>query len=162
MASPMLHTIAALLLVSVASACGDRSPLPLDPGAPSLATREDGHGSIREEFFLPGVDNPCTPAIEAIDLAGIIHGQGSLWDNDHFKSHYNVNLTGVDADGVRYQGTSTGNGKGDFPGSADEDMVISTVISSQGGLPNFVSKIVLHHHEDGSITVDRISEECRG
>ena len=161
MASPMLHTIAALVLVSAASACGERSPLPLDPGGPSLATRDE-HNNIRVEFLLPDVDNPCTPAIEAIDLEGIIHGQGSLWDNDHFKSHYDVNITGVDADGVRYQGSSTGNGKGDFLGSETEDVVVSTVITSQGGLPNFVSKIVLHHHKDGSITVDRSGEECRG
>jgi hypothetical protein len=54
------------------------------------------------------------------------------------------------------------NGKGEFLGSETEDVVISTVITSQGGLPNFVSKIVLHHHKDGSITVDRSGEECRG
>ncbi len=157
MASPMLHTIAALILVSAASACGERSPLPLDPGRPSLATRDE-HNNIRVEFLLPGLDNPCTPAIEAIDLEGIIHGQGSIWDNGHFKSHYDVSLTGVDADGLRYQGSSTGNGKG----GETEDVVISTVITNQGGLPNFVSKIVLHHLKDGSITVDRSSEECRG
>ena len=161
MATPMLHTIAALALLSATSACGERSPLPLDPAGPNLATR-DSHDNIRVEFLLPDVDNPCTGAIEAIDLEGIIHGQGSLWDNDHFKSHYDVNLTGVDADGVRYQGTSTGNGKGTFLGSQTEDVVISTVITSQGGLPNFVTKIVLHHHKDGSITVDRNGEECRG
>src|SRR5512141_2934950 len=107
MASPMLHTIAALVLISAASAGGDRSPLPLDPGGPSLATRDE-HNNIRVEFLLPDFDNPCTPAIEAIDLEGIIHGQGSLWENGHFKSHYDVSLTGVDADGVRYQGSSTG------------------------------------------------------
>ena len=160
MASPMLSTIAALVVFSAASACGEHSPLPLDPDGPSLATREGGN--IREEFLLPDVDNPCTPAIEAIDLEGIIHGLGSIWDTGHFKSHYDVNVTGVDADGVRYQGTSTGNGKGYFPGSDIDDVVISTVIASQGGLPNFVSKIVLHHHQDGSITVDRSGEECRG
>ena len=161
MASPTLHTVAALVLISAASACGERSPLPLDPGGPSLATRDE-HSNDRLEFLLPDLDNPCTPAIEAIDLEGIIHGQGSLWDNGHFKSHYDVSLTGVDADGVRYQGRSTGNGKGDVLGSETEDVVISTVITSQGGLPNFVSKIVLHHHKDGSITVDRSGEECRG
>ncbi len=71
-------------------------------------------------------------------------------------------LTGVDDNGVRYQGTSTGNGKGEFLGSPTEDVVISTVINSQGGAPNFVSKIVLHHHKDGTITVDKGGEECRG
>src|SRR5512147_2502102 len=150
MASSMLPTIAALLLVSAASACGDRSPLPLDPGGPSWATRDE-HINDRLEFFLPDLDNPCTATIEAIDLEGIIPGQGSLWDNGHFKSHYDVNLTGVDADGVRYQGSSTGNGQGDLLGSTKEDLVISTVITNQGGLPNFVSKIVLHHLQDGSI-----------
>jgi hypothetical protein len=40
--------------------------------------------------------------------------------------------------------------------------VIRTVINSQGAAPNFVSKIVLHHHKDGAITVDRNGEECRG
>jgi hypothetical protein len=108
------------------------------------------------------VDNVCTPAVEAIDLEGTIHGQGSQWDNGHFKSHYNVNLTGVDANGVRYQGASTGNGKGEFLGSGTEDVVISTVINSNGAAPNFVSKIVLHHHKDGTITVDKAGEECRG
>ena len=43
-----------------------------------------------------------------------------------------------------------------------EDVVISTVISSQGGTPNFVTKIVLHHHKHGTITVERGGEECRG
>ena len=158
LATPLLS---AFLSTAVAVACSESSTLPLAPGAPALATRTD-HDNVRVEFFLSDVDNPCTSAVEAIDLEGIIHGQGSLWDNDHFKSHYDVNLTGVDADGLRYQGSSTGNGKGDFLGSETEDVVISTVITSQGGLPNFVSKIVLHHHKDGSITVDRSAEECRG
>ena len=153
--------LSAFLSSAVAVACSESSTLPLDPGAPALATRTD-HDNVRVEFFLSDVDNPCTPAVEAIDLEGIIHGQGSIWDNGHFKSHYDVSLTGVDGDGVRYQGSSTGNGKGDFLGSETEDVVISTVITSQGGLPNFVSKIVLHHHKDGSITVDRSGEECRG
>jgi len=92
----------------------------------------------------------------------MIHGQGSLWDNDHFKSHYNVTLTGTDANGVSYLGTSAGNGKGDFPGSETEDVVISTVLVSQGGTPNFVTKIVLHFAADGTFRVEKGSEECRG
>jgi hypothetical protein len=66
--------------------------------------------------------------VNAIDLAGVIHGRGSQWDNDHFKSHYDVNLSGVDDNGVRYQGASSGNGKGEFLGSGTEDVVISTVM----------------------------------
>jgi len=151
----------AVVVAMTLSACADTSEPPLVPTSPSLATRTDQNND-RVTFLLEDLDNPCTPAVEAIDLEGQIHGQGSIWDNDHFKSHYDVNLTGVDADGVRYQGTSTGNGKGEFPGSETEDMVISTVISSQGGTPNFVTKIVLHHHKDGTITVDRGGEECRG
>jgi hypothetical protein len=143
------------------SACGGSSESPLGPTAPSLATRSD-HSNVWESFFLADLDNPCTPAVEAVDLEGKIHGQGSIWDNDHFKSHYDVNLTGVDADGVRYEGTSSGNGKGEFPGSETEDVVISTVITSQGATPNFVTKIVLHHHKDGTITVDKAGDECRG
>lgn len=154
----------ALSLVVFASglvACGGTDSSPLAPGGPSFATRIS-QSNDRLEFFLPDVDNPCTPELEAIDLGGVIHGQGSLWDNDHFKSHYDVNLTGVDGNGVRYQGASTGNGKGEFLGSETEDVVISTVMNSLGGAPNFVSKIVLHHHKDGTITVDRAGEECRG
>lgn len=143
------------------AACAGTESSALDPEGPSLATRTD-HSNVREEILLPDVDNPCTPELEAIDLAGVIHGQGSQWDNDHFKSHYDVNLAGVDENGVRYQGSSTGNGKGEFLGSETEDVVISTVINSLGGAPNFVSKIVLHHHKDGTITVDRAGEECRG
>jgi hypothetical protein len=115
---------------------------------------------VRETFFIT-VDNPCTPAVESIDLEGTIHGMGSTWDNGHFKSHYNVNLTGVDANGVRYQGTSTGNGKG-VPGSTTEDVVISTVINSKGGTDNFVTKIVLHFATDGTVRVEKLGEECRG
>ena len=74
-----------------------------------MATRID-QNNIWVEFQLPDVDNPCTPGVEAIDLEGKIHGQGAAWDNDHFNSHYDVNVTGVDADGVEYQGTSAGNG----------------------------------------------------
>ncbi len=125
---------------------------------PALATRLD-HNNDWFDFSLPDVDNPCTPAVEAIDLEGKIHGQGGSWDNDHFKSHYDLNVTGVDADGVRYQGSSTGNGN---LGDPIEDMVISTVVNSTGGLPNFVSKIVLLHHKDGTLQVDRAEEECRG
>lgn len=158
---PAACLLSALLSSAVAVACTESSTLPLDPGAPALATRTD-HSNDRFEFFLSDVDNPCTPAVEAIDFEGIIHGQGSTWDNDHFKSHYNVNLTGVDANGVKYVATSTGNGKGEFPGSDTEDVVISTVVASQGGTDNFVQKIVLHHHQDGTVTVDRSSEECRG
>jgi hypothetical protein len=68
-------------------------------------------------------------------------------------------MTGVDANGVRYQGTSTGNGN---LGAPFEEQVISTVINSTGGLPNFTQKIVLQRHSDGTITVDRFREECRG
>lgn len=153
--------LGAFLSSGVAVACSESSTLPLDPGAPALATRTD-HSNVRSEFFLSDVDNPCTPAVEAIDFEGIIHGQGSTWDNDHFKSHYNVNLTGMDANGVKYVGASTGDGKGEFPGSETEDVVISTVVTSQGGTDNFVQKIVLHHHKDGTVTVDRAGEECRG
>jgi hypothetical protein len=154
----------ALILGVLASglvACGGVDSSPLAPSGPSLATRIS-QDNERLEFFLPDVDNACTVAVESIDLSGIIHGQGSLWDNDHFKSHYDVNLTGVDENGVRYQGSSTGNGKGEFLGSPTEDVVISTVLNTTGGAPNFVSKIVLHHHKDGTITVDKGGEECRG
>jgi len=157
-AFPML---AALLVITLTPACSEISDTVTDPGTPTLATRTE-HNNIRVPFSLPDVDNPCTPAIEAIDLEGIIHGQGSEWDNDHFKSHYNVTLTGEDADGVQYQGTSSGNGKGDFPGSPTEDVVISTVMNSLGGTPNFVTKIVLHFAADGTVQVEKGGEECRG
>jgi len=104
---PCLFT--ALLLAGAVPACGDGAASTLEPGAPVLATRTD-QGNVREPFFVT-VDNPCTLAIEAIDLEGTIHGIGSTWDNGHVKTHYNVNLNGVDANGVRYQASSTGNGK---------------------------------------------------
>jgi hypothetical protein len=151
----------AVAVAMALSGCADNSESPLVPTSPSLATRTDQNNSWAP-FVLEEVDNPCTSAVEAIDLVGKIHGQGSTWDNDHFKSHYDVTITGVDADGVRYHGTSTGNGKGDFPGSESEDVVISTVIGSQGATPNFVTKIVLHHHKDGTITVEKGGQECRG
>lgn len=153
--------LAALLAITLAPACRETSGWVTDPGTPALATRTE-HNNTREPFFLPDVDNPCTSAIEAIDLEGTIHGQGSQWDNEHFKSHYNVTLTGVDADGVRYLGTYTGNGKGAVFGSEPEDVVISTVLNSQGGTPNFVTKIVLHFAADGTVQVDKAGEECRG
>lgn len=153
-------SFAALLAITLAPACRETSGWVTEPGTPALATRTE-HNNERSLFILPDVDNPCTSVIEAIDLEGTIHGQGSQWD-EHFKSHYNVTLRGVDADGVRYLGTSSGNGKGEFFGSPTEDVVISTVLNSLGGTPNFVSKIVLHHHKDGTITVNRAGEECRG
>jgi hypothetical protein len=153
--------LAALLAVILTPACGETADWVIAPETPALATRTE-HDNTREPFSLPDVDNPCTSAIEAIDLEGTIHGQGSQWDNEHFKSHYNVTLTGVDADGVSYFGTSTGNGKGEFPGSENEDVVISTLLISRGGTDNFVVKIVLHHHKDGTVTVDKSGEECRG
>ena len=151
---------AALCLAAAATACDGGPVSSLEPGTPALATRTD-QGNVREPFSITA-DNPCTPDVEAILLEGIIHGLGSTWDNGHFKSHYDVNLTGVDANGVEYQATSTGNGNGEFPGSPTEDVVISTVISSRGGLPNFVMKIVLHFAADGTVQVDKSSEECRG
>lgn len=149
-----------LLAFTLAPACRETSGWATDPGTPALATRTE-HDNTRGPFTLPDVDNPCTPAIEAIDLEGIIHGQGSQWDT-HFKSHYNVILTGVDADGVQYLGTSTGNGKGEVFGVEPEDVVISTVVSSQGATPNFVTKIVLHFAGDGTVQVEKGGEECRG
>jgi hypothetical protein len=131
------HLLTAALLAAVLPACAEEASSPSDPGAPELATRID-----------------VTKGRE-----GRIHGHGSSWDNGHFLSHYDLNVTGVDADGVRYQGTSTGNGN---VGDPIEDMVISTVINSTGGLPNFTTKIVLHHHKDGTVTVDKAGEECRG
>jgi hypothetical protein len=150
--------LTAALLATHLPACAEQAGAPLDPGAPDLATRIDQNNDWFT-FSLPDVDNPCTAAVEAIDLEGKIHGVGSIWDNDHFKSHYDLNVSGVDADGVRYQGTSTGNGN---LGAPVEDMVISTVINSNGGLPNFTTKIVLHHHSDGTVTVDKSSDTCRG
>src|SRR5262245_58381503 len=118
----------AVVVALTLSACADSSESPLAPASPSLSTRTD-QNNLWLPFVVEDLDNPCTPAVEAIDLEGKIHGQGSTWD-DHFKSHYDLNVTGVDADGVRYQGTSTGNGKGELFGSETEDVVISTVISS--------------------------------
>ena len=122
--------LSGLLSSALAVACSERSTLPLDPGAPALATSPTTAMSALSSC-MPDVDNICTPAVEAIDFEGIIHGQGSTWDNDHFKSHYNVSFTGVDANGVKYVGASTGNGKGEFPGSETEDVVISTVVRSR-------------------------------
>jgi hypothetical protein len=150
--------LTAALLATLLPACAEQAGAPFDPGAPDLATRIDQNNDWFA-FSLPDVDNPCTPAVEAINLEGKIHGVGSSWDNGHFKSHYDVNMTGVDADGVRYQGNSTGNGN---VGDPIEDMVISTVVNSNGALPNFTTKIVLHHLKDGTITVDKAGDECRG
>ena len=161
MRRPPASLFAALLAVTFVPACDETSNSVIDPGAPDLAVRTE-QSNVWEPFSLADVDNPCTPAIEAIDLDGMIHGIGFVWDNDHFKSHYNVTLIGVDADGVKYQGSSTGNGKGEFPGSETEDVVISTVINSQGGTANFVAKIVLHFAADGTLRVEKGSEECRG
>jgi hypothetical protein len=155
------RVLATLLLAAVASACGESSVSSLEPSAPALATRTD-QSNVRADFSVTGLDNPCTSAIESIELDGVIHGLGFIWDNDRFKSHYNVTLTGVGTDGVKYQGESTGNGNGEFPGSPTEDVVISTVITNQGGTDNFVMKIMLHFAADGTVQVDKSSEECRG
>jgi hypothetical protein len=148
------------LAITFAAACHESSDWATAPGAPAQETRTD-HNNDRSTFLVEDFDNPCTPGIESIDFEGIIHGQGSQWDS-HFKSHYNVILTGTDADGVRYVGESTGNGKGETFGVAPEDVVISTLIISQGGTPNFVMKIVLHFAKDGTINVEKGAEECRG
>jgi hypothetical protein len=63
---------------------------------------------------------------------------------------------------VRYEGTSIGNGKGVSSETGIEDVVISTVISSQGGVGNFVTEMVLHLTADGTVRVDNEGEECRG
>src|SRR5690242_6294913 len=123
--------LTAALVVTLAPACADQASGPTDPSTPTLATRIDGNND-RVDFLLAGADNPCTSKVEAIDLQGTIHGVGGAWDNGHFLSHYDVNLSGVDGDGVRYQGASTGNGN---LGSPIEDMVIRTVINSTGGAP---------------------------
>lgn len=151
--------VAALLLAAGATACSESAVSPLEPGAPALATRTE-RDNVREPFFIT-LDNPCTLAVEAIYFEGIIHGMGSTWDNGHLQSHHNVTLTGVDANGVRYQGTSAGNGKV-VPGGTIDDVVISTVNTSQGATDNFVTKIVLHFSADGSVQVDKLGEECRG
>jgi hypothetical protein len=142
-----------VMLAGMVAACSETSDWALGPGGTALATRTE-HTNDRLPFSLPDVDNPCTTPIEAIDMEGVIHGQGSLWDNDHFKSHYNVILTGTDADGVRYLGTSAGNGSGEFLGSPTQDVVISTVINSLGAYPNFTSKIVVHFMKDGTLRVE--------
>jgi hypothetical protein len=155
---PVRRYLTATLILALVPACAEQSSAPPDPGAAELATRIDSNNDWFD-FFLADVDNPCTVKVEAIDLTGRIHGVGSAWDNDHFLSHYDVNLSGVDADGVRYQGASSGNGN---LGSPIEDMVISTVINSTGGAPNFTTKIVLQHLKDGTVTVDKAGDECRG
>ena len=91
------HAISfAALAITLAPACHETSDWATAPGGPALATRTE-HNNDRLPFLLEDVDNPCTAAIESIDFEGIIHGQGSQWDN-HFKSHYNVTLTGTDAE----------------------------------------------------------------
>ena len=150
---------AALVVITLAAACHETSDWATAPGAPAMATKVE-HNNDRLPLLLEDMDNPCTDAIESIDLEGFIHGQGSLWDN-HFKTHYNVNLTGRDANGVRYVGVSTGNGQGEDV-EAPADAVISTVIASQGGTPNFVTKIVLQFAKDGTVNVEKGGEECRG
>lgn len=150
----------AAFALTVAPACHESSDWATAPGATALATRTE-HNNDRLPFLLADVDNPCTAAIESIDLEGVIHGQGSVWDS-HFKTHYNVILTGTDANGLKYVGESTGNGKGETIDAPPEDIVISTVIVSQGGTPNFVTKIVLHFAKDGDINVEKGGEECRG
>jgi len=160
--SPAPRTLlATLLAVALTPACSETSDTILESGPPALVTQLS-YDNVRLPFTLPDVDNPCTPAVEAMVLEGIIHGLGIQWDNDHFKSHYNVTLTGEDADGVQYQGESSGNGKGDSFGSPPEDVVISTVMNSLGGTPNFVTKIVLHFAADGTVQVDKGGDECRG
>ena len=161
MRHPKPCLLATLLLATAATACSESPGSSLEPGPPALATKIEEF-NLSEPFSLTDLDNPCTPASEAIDLEGVIHGTLIIWDNQHFKSHFNVSLTGVDANGVKYQGTSTGNGKGDFPGSGTEDVVTSTVLNSQGGTPNFVAKIVLHFAANGTVQVEKGSEECRG
>jgi hypothetical protein len=160
----MRRTLTALLIATAASACAEPATGPADRGSPELATGT-AQGNIRLEFSLPDVDNPCTLGVEAIDLEGVIHGHGGVWDNGHFMLHYDLNVTGVDADGVRYEGVSAGNTQSKDGGSeagGTEDTVISTLIISLGGTPNFVSKIVLHHRRDGTVTVDRAGEVCHG
>jgi hypothetical protein len=153
------HAISlAALAITLAPACRDSWNWATAPGGPGLATE---HDNTRTPFLLEDVDNPCTPAVESIDFEGIIHGQGEQWDT-HFKSHYNVTLTGTDADGVRYVASSAGNGKGETFGVPPEDVVISSVIVSQDVTPNFVTKIVLHFAKDGTINVEKGGEECRG
>lgn len=161
MQSSSLYPLTALAVVSILAGCTETSPSSLGPTYPSFATRTD-HNNDWEPFVLEDVDNPCTPAIEAIDFEGEIHGQGSIWDNGHFKAHYNVTLTGVDADGVSYFSSSTGNSDNEPSGSATEDIVISALIVSNGGTPNFVVKTVLHHSADGTVRVDKATEECQG
>lgn len=155
-----LSWLATLMATTLVAACSEAADWTLDPEPPALAIRIDHNNDILP-FSVPDVDNPCTPAVEAIDLAGTIHGQGSTWDNGHLKLHYNVTLSGVDADGVRYQGESTGNGRG-FQGGESEDAVISTVINSLGAYPNFTTKNVVHFAKDGTLTVEKLGEECRG
>lgn len=155
---PARRLLTAALLTTLTLACGEQASAPPDPGAPELATRIDSNNDWFD-FFLADVDNPCTAPVEAIDLAGRIHGVGGAWDNGHFLSHYDVSLSGVDGNGVRYQGASSGNGN---LGSPIEDMVISTVINSTDGAPNFTTKIVLQHLKDGTVTVDKAGDECRG
>jgi hypothetical protein len=157
------RTLTAMLIATAASACAEPTA-PADRGLPELATGTVP-GNIRLAFSLPDVDNPCTPGVEAIDLEGTIHGHGGVWDNGHFTLHYNLNVTGVDADGVRYEATSAGNTQSQDGGAeagGTEDTVISTLIISLGGTPNFVSKIVVHHRSDGTLTFDRAAEACRG
>jgi len=89
--------VAAFLAITFAPACSESSDWATAPGASALATRTE-HNNDRLPFLLEDIDNPCTDGLESIDFEGVIHGQGSQWDS-HFKSHYNVILTGTDANG---------------------------------------------------------------
>ena len=72
-------SFAALVAITLAPACRETSDWVADPGVLAWATRTVHNNHQRGPFFLPdAVDNPCTSAIEAIDLEGTIHGQGAV------------------------------------------------------------------------------------
>ena len=56
--------LAALFIAAGVTACDESPASSLEPGMPVLATRTD-QGNVRESFSII-VDNPCTPAVEAI------------------------------------------------------------------------------------------------
>ncbi|MEJ2335855.1 MAG: hypothetical protein P8Y26_09520 [Gemmatimonadales bacterium] len=91
------------------------------------------------------VVNPCNGQV--ILFTGTSHDKVQMWDNGHWKFHFQYNLTGTDANGVTYRLTDAFNQQGN------------------AALPvtyNYTAKMIRSPNEDTSLYKEHITLNANG
>ena len=151
----------------LALAC-EQAPTTLDAPDISAAVKILDFNALLATSFTD--DNPCTPQVEEIEFTGWEHAIMKFWDldgsgdisvGDRAKRHFQFNLKGTDAAGLKYRLTDALNKEGLFNSMPYHETFTSRVIS-QTNVDNWLVRSQYTINANGDVTVDRYSEKCVG